>query len=477
MGMLFCLFVLWQSSRPIVDVAPITSALSEQRFAAALQLTERLLLGNARDPRIWTLQGFAHTGLKNQPKALEDFRQAVKVSPAYLPALKAEAQLEYEIHDENCVRTLKRLTAIEPNDPVSHGMLAALAYERHDCPAVVANYLIAETLIASQDAALTQYGECLVETGQKEKAIKILANAVALKPASWQFRYNLAVAHLLANMPTDALAALQPVLESQEPHVVDIASSAYEQTGDTPHAVETLREAIITHPTESFLYLHFADLCFAHDSFQVGIDMLNAGLKRLPDSAPLYLTRGVLYVQLSAYEKAESDFDKAARLDPSQSFSSVAEGLTQLQKNNLDGALAMTRAQLKVTPKDGYLYYIQAETLRQKGAEPGTAEFEQAVSAAEMAVQLRKNFALALDLLGTLYLRQGKLPLAIGEFESILQFEPTNESALYHLIVASRRSGNTETVPDLMRRLAGAKVLNKERDERMNRYAFVEPDQ
>ena len=108
----------------------------------------------------------------------------------------------------------------------------------------------------------------------------------------------------------------------------------------------TLRQAIVTDPSKSFLYLHFADLCFAHNSFQVGIDMLNAGLQKLPESAQLYLARGILFVQLGAYEKAESDFDKAAQLDPSQAFSSVAQGLTQLQRSNLDGALAITRDRL-----------------------------------------------------------------------------------------------------------------------------------
>jgi hypothetical protein len=53
-----------------------------------------------------------------------------------------------------------------------------------------------------------------------------------------------------------------------------VASSAYERMGNTPRAVETLRQAIVSDPTRNILYLHFADLCFAHSSFQVGIDML-----------------------------------------------------------------------------------------------------------------------------------------------------------------------------------------------------------
>ncbi len=475
MGTLIWLILFWQSSKPI-DVAPITSALRENRFPAALELTEKLLAQDRQDPRIWTLQGFAYLGLKDQDKALQDFRRAVTISPNYVPALKAEAQIEYGIHDKRCVQTLNRLAALEPSDPVTHAMLGALAYQAHDCRAVVTNYSVSKMLIASQAEALAEYGECLFQIGQTNESIQVLAKVVTLEPASWQPRYNLAVANLLLNRPADSLGVLQPVLDTRQSSVLDVASSAFEQSGDTPRAVKTLREAILTDPSRISLYLHFADLCFAHNSFQVGVDMLSAGLQKAPNSAQLHLARGILFVQLGKYEQAESDFDKAAQLDPSQSFSSVAEGLTQLQRSNLDGALATTRAQLKQTPNNAYLYYVKAETLRQKGVEPGSVEFHEAITAAQSAVRLNPSFPLAQDLLGTFYLRQGKLDLAIQQFDSVLKVEPENEPALYHLITASRRSGNTGAVPDLMKRLARAKALNKEKDERMNRYTFVEPN-
>ena len=40
-----------------------------------------------------------------------------------------------------------------------------------------------------------------------------------------------------------------------------------------------LREAIVLRPADANLYNAFAVLCLDHDSFQVGIDMLNVGLQ------------------------------------------------------------------------------------------------------------------------------------------------------------------------------------------------------
>jgi tetratricopeptide (TPR) repeat protein len=204
--------------------------------------------------------------------------------------------------------------------------------------------------------------------------------------------------------------------------------------------------------------------------------MLNAGFQKLPNSAPLHLARGVLYVQLGQYEKAEDDFAQATQLDSTQAFSSVAQGLTQLQRSNVDGALAIIREQLQQNPKDGYLHYLKAEALRQKGAEPGTAAFEEALLAAETAVRLKPRFPLAEDLLGTFYLRQNHLEMARQQFEKVLQSEPNNEAALYHLIVASRKSGRVTELPGLMKRLSEAKALQKNLEERRNRYTFVEPE-
>ena len=66
----------------------------------------------------------------------------------------------------------------------------------------------------------------------------------------------------------------------------------------------------------SNLYLDFATIAFAHQSFQVGIDIVSDGLTLQPQAASLYVARGVLYVQLAEYDKAEADFERANQLDP-----------------------------------------------------------------------------------------------------------------------------------------------------------------
>ncbi len=474
--LLLTLLILMQREHPSQDFSAITNALREQRFADALSQTNELLSKNKRDPRIWTFRGLAQAGLNQNNDALQDFHHAVALQSNYLPALKAEAQLEYATHDPQSFTTLNRITQLQPKDAVSHAMLASLAYQRRDCKAVLTNYAASEQLIQGQSAALTEYGQCLFQLEQKLKALEVFTKVLAVDPQSWQSRYNLAVAELLYNHSAEAIAALQPLLAIPNPpsRVLDLASSAHERIGDTPRAVIELRNAIVSDPTNEALYLHFADLSFAHNSFQVGVAMLTAGLQKLPASAQLYLARGILYVQLGEYAQAESDFAKASQLDPTQAFSSVAQGLSQLQRSNLDGALATAREQLRQNPNDAYLQYVKAETLRQKGAEPGTPAFDEALAAAKNAVRLKPGFSLAEDLLGTFYLRLSQFGLARQQFQEVLNTSPEDESALYHLITLSRKIGRASDIPLLMKRLSQAKAHHKSSDEQTKRYMFVE---
>jgi tetratricopeptide (TPR) repeat protein len=146
----------------------------------------------------------------------------------------------------------------------------------------------------------------------------------------------------MANQPADARATLGPLLQAGNPDsgTLELASSAYEEAKDTTQAVSTIRQAILLDPQNVNLYLDFANISYAHGSFQVGIDVINDGMALQPKAAPLYFARGVLYVQLARYQNAEADFERAYELDPSQSLSAAAQGLAAAQENDFDRALA-----------------------------------------------------------------------------------------------------------------------------------------
>src|SRR2546429_1522057 len=67
---------------------------------------------------------------------------------------------------------------------------------------------------------------------------------------------------ILLHRPKDALDTLEPVIETRDPSAdtLSLASTAYEDAGDTPKAVSALRQAILLDPRNVSLYLDFANI-------------------------------------------------------------------------------------------------------------------------------------------------------------------------------------------------------------------------
>jgi tetratricopeptide (TPR) repeat protein len=281
---------------------------------------------------------------------------------------------------------------------------------------------------------------------------------------------------MLAHRPKDAIETLQPLLQENatSSDVRELAATAYEAAGNTPEAVGILRQAIVADPHNVNLYLDFANISLDHQSYQVGIDMIDAGLMAEPRAAPLYVARGILYVQLAQYDKAEADFTNANSLDPKQSVGSAAEGLAAVQQNDPESALLTVRTKLAKKPNDALLLYLQAEILTQRGPDPGSAEFREAMESAKKAIALNPSLAAAHDILAKLYLQAGDNKNAVAQSRKALASDPKDQTALYRLIQALRKSGQNEDIPELLKQLAELRMESTKEEAEHNRYKLVE---
>jgi tetratricopeptide (TPR) repeat protein len=203
--------------------------------------------------------------------------------------------------------------------------------------------------------------------------------------------------------------------------------------------------------------------------------MIEAGLRLQPAAAELYLARGVLYVQMAQYDKAEADFEKAEQLDPQQGLSAVAQGLVaeERNQNNPDEALATVRTRLAKKPGDAFLWYLQAAILSQKAPDPGSAEFQQGLASAKKSVALDPSLTVAHNVLAKFYLDSGQYALAAKECRLVLEQSPADQTALYHLVVALRKTNQQAEIPDLLKRLAKVREDATREEEERNRYKLV----
>jgi len=459
-----------------VDV--ITEALRARDYERAIALTREALKASPNDAQIWTLQGIALSRKGDSTGALAAYRHALSLSPDYIPALEGAAQLQYQAGNREAVPLLTHLLQLRPGDPTSHAMLAVLEYREGHCESAVVHFAGAGALLDAELDALHAYGTCLVRLKRLDDANRVFMRTVTLRPDDPKERRLLASIQLMAGKPQEAIMTLTPLLEGRSAAVetLELASSAYEQAGDTAHAVSTLRQAILQDPKNANLYVDFATIAFAHQSFQVGIDVVNDGIGLQPQVAALFVARGVLYVQLGDFERAEADFEKANTLDPTQSLSAAAQGLAAVEANDLDRALATVRTRLAKKPDDPLLLYVQADILAQKGVEPGTPEFKSAVASAQRAVALRPSLAPARGVLAKLYLQNGQTDAAIEQCRKALASDPNDQTTVYRLIQALRKSGNRSEIPELLKRLAQLREQSAQQERERYRYKLVEGD-
>jgi tetratricopeptide (TPR) repeat protein len=470
---LFSSWILAQTAGDRFD--PIASALRNKEFAKALELVQPALRASP-EPQLWAMQGAAYAGEGHTKEALASFYNALKISPDYLPALEGAGQIEYENGSPSAIPLIEHVLRLRPADATSHAMLAVLEYQRGNWAAAVAHFEKTGAMFDSQPSALHAYAVCLAKLKQYDRAAKVFQRTVTLNPDDRQERQLLAAIQLMANEPVDALATLGPLLQTNNPdaRTLELASAAYEDAKDTSRAVSTLQQAILLDPRNVDLYLDFANISYGHGSFQVGIDVITDGLALQPKAAPLYFARGVLYVQLSEYDKAEADFEKAYELDPSQSISAAAQGVVAAQQNDFDRALAKVRASLARKPNDALMLYLQADILAAKNADPGTPEFQLAIRSARKAVALQPTLGTARGVLAKLYLEAGQYQEAIVQCRKALESNPTDQTVVYHLIQALRKTGNTGEIPDLLKRLALLREQALKKDKERYRYKLVD---
>ena len=157
-------------------------------------------------------------------------------------------------------------------------------------------------------------------------------------------------------------------------------------------------------------------------------------------------------------------------------MSVAAQGLAAAQQNDLDHALAGVQEKLTRQANDPILLYLQADILTQKGAEPGSPEFQAAMRSAKKAVELRPTLAPARGVLAKLYLQAGEYSVAAAQCRKALESDPKDQAALYHLIQALRKSGKNDQIPPLLKQLALLRQEAAKKEREQYRYKLVEGD-
>ena len=471
-------------NRPVASsekIQAIESAIRDRQYDDALGMASAALRLTPNDARLWALEGIAYSLRGKDQDALAAFGKALKISPANAAALRGEVQLYSKSRDKRAIPLLEEILKTNPKDDTAREMLALLEASTGGCEAADRQFSLMDAPISTHPESLEAYGNCLVQTGQAEKAVPLFQQLVDLLPTAVYPRYDLAVVLVESRQSEAAIKVLDPLLvaDPSDPDMLSLASDAYEAVGNTPKAVALLRQAIILSPMDTGYYTSFAALCLDHESYQVGIDMIHAGLQRIPNDPSLYLSLGLLYAQLAKYDEAEAAFKTAGQIDSRQSVSSYALDLTEIQKNHSEETIANIREQLKAHPNSALLHYLFAKLVVGQGTDSDSKLSGAALQSALLAVKIKPDMTEARDLLAIMYTDKNQFGPAMEQCRLALKSNPDDQTAIYHLILGLRHSQKPQDRAEaakLVQRLSELQKVGRQKETNRKRFKLVEEE-
>lgn len=446
----------------------VTTALSQKQFRAALDLAEVALKEQPASVQLWTLKALAHGALGSKVEALSAFRTALSIQPAYVPALRGAAEIEYSSRDPRARQTLEAIVKLSPENAVAHAMLGVLAFEADDCESAVSHFGKGGSQVARQKTALSLFGSCLLRLNRAQEAADVFKSVLDLDLNDPKTRLHVALAASALGKPKEAIAVLQPVARSSSPDadVLGVLAESYRADNQVQEAIATYRQAIELYPKEERLYLGLIALCQYYNSHELGFEVVDVGLKNVPSSARLHAMRGILFFQTGQPEKAVSDFERASEVAPSDALGQTGLALTRLQEGYVDEAIQIARDQLRNTPEDAAAAFILAQALTKKASGASDKHFAEAQATLEKSVQIAPQFAPARALLGKLYLQGNQVDRAVEQLEAAINLEPGNRAASYQLMIAYKRLGRSSDVQAMQDKIRTSVEHERREDER-----------
>ncbi len=297
----------------------------------------------------------------------------------------------------------------------------------------------------------------LTRRGQFQQAIPHFLRVQGRVSETFAVDFDLALCYLGTRQYRSAIQTLANLRgnRQQTAAVENLRAQAYIRNHQENDALKALKNAIALAPADEKLYLFISDACLDEGEYELGVQVIDAGLRNLPTSPRLFYQRGLFRLRLEELDLANQDFELARKLSPDSDIGYIAAAQQALSSGNIETAIWITREAIRKGHQHYMLLTILGEALLRSGATPATsAEFSEAQTALEKAVAKRPGYSSAQLALGKLYLLQNRLEDAIVHLELSRQFDPANPAVYAALANAYQRSGDQERARGMLAVLA-----------------------
>jgi predicted Zn-dependent protease len=260
-----------------------------------------------------------------------------------------------------------------------------------------------------------------------------------------------------------------PILEelrrrgNETANVDNLLAQAYVGKGKRSEALTALQRAAAISPQDEKLFAFVADACADNQEFELGLKVVELGLRSFPQSVRLHYEKAVLLSQLDQFDVAKGDFELARKIGQGSEIGYLAAGQEELLKGNIAEGIRIAREGISKGVQNPALLVILGKALLRSGIMPGQPEFNEAQNALEKSVAERPNDAGSQIALGQIYLLAGRLDDAIARLEAARKIRPEQPSIYASLAKAYRRKGDSQRAEEAIAKLQSLNQAQAER--------------
>ncbi|HKS82403.1 MAG TPA: tetratricopeptide repeat protein [Candidatus Acidoferrales bacterium] len=302
-----------------------------------------------------------------------------------------------------------------------------------------------------------QTGIALTRNGDFTEAIPHFLAARGHVNEEYAEDFNLALCYVATGQDRPAIQIL--IAMRAEGHtnseVDNLLAQAYIGDGQTQPAFEAFQQAATLTPQNEKLYLFIADACMQKKNNELGLRVMDLGVRNVPQSPRIHYQRALFLNNLERFDLAQNDFEATKQLAPESEFAFLADGQEGLLEGNIPQAVRAARAGVQHYPDNYILLQMLGEALIHAGAAPGQPDFQEALGALQKSVALRPDYAQSQTALGKLYLMENRVDDAIVHLEAARRLDPSETSVYSHLATAYRRKGEPQEAQKMLTILAG----------------------
>jgi tetratricopeptide (TPR) repeat protein len=254
----------------------------------------------------------------------------------------------------------------------------------------------------------------------------------------------------------------------QDPAFLSLKAALADASKQPQLAADTLRQAIQLFPNREESYLDLSRLCSKYGDHKLAGEILDLGLRRIPDSFRLLVQKGITLETAGNRDQAKALFEKAAGAHPNQPVPAAALAVIQLLSEETSEAKATIFQALGRFPDDYYLHYLLGCVIEKEGTgAEGGEEWRVAVKAFETSVRLNPSFGPAHHSLGKLLARSAPEKAAL-HFESAIRQNPNALAAKYQLGRLYLELGRKEEGTRLLAEVEKRKAETLEREQSLS---------